>query len=329
MSVSYRLESTSKGTARVDILNDRVYTFQYPCTSKSDCTPYIVQLGPGTYNINAYGAQGGSYYNGNGGLGGFASGTLNLSKNTQVFVYVGGQGTATKIGGTQAGGYNGGGNGQYRTGSTDRYGAGGGGASDVRILGQSFNNRIIVAGGGGGSGHGWGSTNIDGNENTGGYGGGLEGGIGVVNNGNSCDADVPSTQQGPGIASYRDWRTKPDFGIAGSATDSTSDHGASGGGGGWFGGDATGCQGFSAAGGSGYVFTSISYKPSFYDILTSEYYLQDAKLTPGIWRGDGKVNIEILKVYIPKKYHFSCKLVNLGNLRIINDLTVLFNVSDQ
>lgn len=92
--------------------------------------------------ITAFGAQGGGY---NPGYGGLAEQPLTLnSGNRNLQIFVGGQG------GIPAGGWNGGGNGaQGRAASGydwDGHSAGGGGASDVRIGGS----RIMVAGGGGG-----------------------------------------------------------------------------------------------------------------------------------------------------------------------------------
>ena len=76
-------------------------------------------------------------YNISGGSGGYSYGNKNFKKGDKIYIYVGGIG------------YNGGGG-----GST--YGRSGGGATDIRINGDSIEDRIIVAGGGGGASGCWG-----------------------------------------------------------------------------------------------------------------------------------------------------------------------------
>ena len=115
-----------------------------------------VDLLPGNYKLEVWGAQGGyrsstSY----GGKGGYSVGTLNLSNVTTLYAVVGGAGNT---GGT-SGGYNGG-------GSRDSYNGGGGG-TDFRINSNSLYARVIVAGGGGSDGA---------QSNPGYYGGGTSGG---------------------------------------------------------------------------------------------------------------------------------------------------------
>ncbi len=144
-------------------------------TTSSDCPAhgsltFIYAHGPQTFTvpscvssvtIAAYGAQGNSSSMASwpGGLGGYATGTLSVSPDSNLYVYVGGQS-----------GYNGGGAGTLNGGN-------GGGESDVRIGGTAFSNWVIVAGGGGG-----GSTNgqapggAGGNGNTCSNGAGGEGG---------------------------------------------------------------------------------------------------------------------------------------------------------
>src|SRR5690606_35260377 len=110
----------------------------------------------GTYTIDAYGAKGGdvtTHYPTAGGLGGRASGDISLTAGQTIYIYVGGAGE-DRLGDHPypdctyvAGGWNGGGATSSRGNSTP-----GGGASDVRIGGQTLNDRIIVAGGGGGGG---------------------------------------------------------------------------------------------------------------------------------------------------------------------------------
>ena len=134
-----------------------------------------VTLPKGVYKLEVWGAQGGyrssSSY---GGKGGYSVGTIALTKETNVYVYVGGAG-GSSANGNAAGGFNGGGQG-YASSSSEP-GNGGGGASDIRILANSLYNRVIVAGGGGGGGEDAGDAY--------GHGGGTSGvnGSGSVSNG--------------------------------------------------------------------------------------------------------------------------------------------------
>ena len=112
----------------------------------------------GTYKIETWGAQGGSYNDEyHGGYGGYSSGIIELTQNTLLYVYVGGtnickEGTLGRIdfgynGGGAAGGEN----------WPNRNFCGGGGATDIRIENASWDNfdslksRIMVAAGGGGA----------------------------------------------------------------------------------------------------------------------------------------------------------------------------------
>ena len=103
----------------------------------------------GTYQIELWGASGGNVGPYIGGKGSYTSGYIALKKNQKLYVYVGGSGARE----TNAG-YNGGGS--IASGS-EKYGGIGGGATDIRLVGGTWNNfnglksRIMVAGGGGGA----------------------------------------------------------------------------------------------------------------------------------------------------------------------------------
>ncbi|MDX2279928.1 MAG: zinc-dependent metalloprotease family protein, partial [Saprospiraceae bacterium] len=125
---------------------------------------FTVPAGITSLSIQVFGAQGASGAGTNAGIGaqgGQATGTLSVTPGQVLNLYVGGAG----IGAT--GGYNGGANG----GSGN--GGGGGGASDIRVGGTAFSNRVIVAGGGGGGGSTGCETNAMGGN--GGAGGGVSG----------------------------------------------------------------------------------------------------------------------------------------------------------
>ncbi len=225
-------------------------------------------LKAGTHKLEVWGAQGGGIQNdssldtANGGMGGYSYGTLTLTSNTNVFIYVGGMGKSIGSG-LAEGGFNGGGA-AYGS-STGEPANGGGGASDIRINEDSLYSRVIVAGGGGGGGE-------DSGDNPG-YGGGTSGG---ASSGMSTLATQTSTGTG---------------GVFGFGANTPNDGG--GGGGGWYGGGTTngsqniptsnsGSDTSGGAGGSGYVYTSstASNYPSGVK-LNSSYYLTNASTIAG------------------------------------------------
>lgn len=231
-------------------------------------------LAKGKYTIECWGAQGG--YTG-GGNGGYSVGTIELTAETTLYIYVGGQGSIGKL---SAGGFNGGGASGYHA----SYGGSGGGASDVRIGTDSLYARVIVAGGGGG-----GFTS----SYTGGVGGGTSGSAGKGYT--TTTAGKGGTQTAGGAAGYYSTSltgTAGTFGVGGNAaTNSSSYNRATGGGGGWYGGGGTGYRNSSsyyargsggAGGGSGYVYTSDT-AASYPDgcLLNSSYYLTDASTVDG------------------------------------------------
>jgi len=226
-----------------------------------------IELTPGTYKLEVWGAQGGSY-NATyvGGKGGYSYGTLTLTEATPAYIYVGGQPeTNTNNRVVVKGGFNGGGNGYNRYyGDVYTYGQGGGGASDIRIGQDSLYARIIVAGGGSGST----------NRTSGYYGGGETSGGGVTN------YEATSTMAGMNGL----------FGSGASATTSGSNYkyGSAGGGGGWYGGGSTNTYSDTtnydtySGGGSGYVYTSTTTPdyPQGYP-LNENHFLSNADTKGG------------------------------------------------
>lgn len=227
-------------------------------------------LAPGTYKLECWGAQGGTYSGCIGGYGGYSKGTITLTKTTTVYVSVGGAGSSSST----AAGFNGGG-----TGISS--GRGGGGATDVRIGQNSLYSRVIVAGGGGGAGV------TSANANPCGCGGGEYGGDGYYNDTsgsytagqNRCGGSASQTAGGITWSTG----TQATFGQGGNA----SGYSCGGGGGGWYGGggaydsdsDSDGCWG---GGGSGYVYTSSTAKnyPNGC-LLNSTHYLTNAQTIAG------------------------------------------------
>ena len=168
----------------------------------------------GTYQLEVWGAQGGS----SGGVGGYSVGTYTLTANQKIYINIGGAGGNGVNG---AGGYNGGGRGYASTAVC----AGGGGATHIAtisgLLSTLSSNKdkiLIVAGGGGGYCESGG---------TGGVGGGIKGG-----------GSNPGTQTGGAS-----------FGLGAGVSSGCCMRG--GGGGGFYGGGhADNDKGY---GGSGYI----------------------------------------------------------------------------
>lgn len=227
-------------------------------------------LYPGSYRLEAWGAEGGyrssaSYA----GKGGYSVGTLTLTETTTAFVRAGGSGNA---GGT-SGGFNGGG----RRGTYN----GGGGASDIRIGVDDYNHRVIVAGGGGSDGapnkaggYGGGTT---GQSRTDNYGSGGLGGTQTGVSNSSWQASAPSDNVASVAGAYAG------FGFGGNGIAANSGYGGAGGGG-WYGGsgsmpDSSGDDDRGGAGGSGFVWTGANAPAGFG--LTEAHYLTNAQTIDG------------------------------------------------
>ena len=227
-------------------------------------------LKPGTYTIECWGGQGGTYSSYIGGYGGYSKGTITLTEATTVYISVGGAGSSSST----TAGFNGGG-----TGISS--GRGGGGATDVRIGQNSLYSRVIVAGGGGGAGV------TSANANPCGCGGGEYGGDGYYNDTtgsytigqNRCGGSASQTAGGITWSTG----TQATFGQGGNA----SGYSCGGGGGGWYGGGGaydsdSDSDGRWGGGGSGYVYTSSTAKnyPNGC-LLNSTHYLTNAQTIAG------------------------------------------------
>lgn len=161
--IQYKL-SKNVGTKNVTKYEDQ-YVFGYPCPDNQyDCSPYTVSLDPGRYLFEAWGARGGFDVWATGisvpGLGGYTSGILKTRRPLTVYLYVGSTSFFNSI---------------FFYKGSDIFVLGGA-SSDVRLYANktfdwsnplSLRSRIMVSGGGGGA---------EWEKNTGGNGGGLQGG---------------------------------------------------------------------------------------------------------------------------------------------------------
>ena len=281
-------------------------------------TRQSLTLIPGQYRIKCYGGDGATRYQcGKAAKGGYAEGVLNLQETKTLYAHVGssaylvGMGTSSstkdqifdnKISfNVNIGSYN-----NMQFGSMM-----GGGATDVRLYGgddatAGYMSRIIVAGGGGGQGA---------NNRYGGNGGGTSGnwynggGYGT-NNGPGSQTSTPSQSGVSGGG----------FGYNGIGTNYNDGYGGSGGNG-WFGGNGTdadvGDDDVGGCGGSGYVLTETSYKPTGY-VPDEKYWLTETVLTTGgnNVRGMTKIEIEVIKataLYIIAQDSDGYKTYNTAN----------------
>ena len=204
----------------------------------------------GYYTFEVWGAQGGHNAGANGtefhdgGKGGYASGTVYLTRNTTVYVCVGDQGAnaGSENGGWPgATGYNGGGDGNFRTNDPVHWAGQGGGATHIakndgtlREIGTT-SNLYLVAGGGGGAAY-WQDGGSGGGQ-SGNNGGGGAGYIGI-------GGDQYQGGSVPVQSSGESYVVAPGFGYGGNAGYiATGSNGqqrawAGGGGGGLYGGSA-------------------------------------------------------------------------------------------
>ena len=241
-----------------------VYPFDYVSDSDSKEQTFTAPY-TGYYQLEVWGAQGGSYSTSiNGGYGGYSTGAVYLTQGTTLYVNVGGTSTSSD------GGYNGGGDTACtRTGTI--FNVGGGGATHIAsktgvlsTLSNDINKILIVAGGGGSAYYydgGSGSLSA-----AGGSAGGFIGNKGNINT-NFCytGPDTPAsggTQSSGGTGNNGNTTMQGSFGQGGAGSAS-----GTGAGGGFYGGGGTynvGCSAEGAGGGSGYIGYSGLYNGAMY-----------------------------------------------------------------
>ena len=318
--ISYALFSFSKTSPNTielgvgKIVDPVVETQTYTYVSGTNYYIYEVPA-TGYYKLDVYGAQGGSYNESYaaGGLGGYSTGVVKLTKGDKLYVYVGGKGeygTSTTVTTVNGGGYNGGGNAAY-------HGGGGGGASDIRYFSTTpttddlvwnsttgLNSRLIVAGGGGGA-YAYSSTY----KAAGGNGGGTTGGDGsyyssnyktfIGHGGTQTSGGSDGTAQSS-TSAYTG--TAGTFGTGGNTgrAYSTSYPSNGAGGGGFYGGGgadnytSSRTRASGGGGGSGYVWTSETASNYTSSTLPTSMYLLNASTEQGKQSGNGEVIISYM-----------------------------------
>ena len=136
-----------------------VWNFDYTGGEQEFTTPCT-----GTYKLETWGAQGGNSINNYfGGYGAYATGKLNIRKDSIVYINIGGKGENSSSSGaavTTKGGYNGGGDGKNHISGSGRYVSAGGGATHMSYekgllstLSSKKESILIVSSGGSGTGY--------------------------------------------------------------------------------------------------------------------------------------------------------------------------------
>ena len=217
----------------------------------------------GTYKLETWGAQGGTYEKVVGGYGGYSSGNISLNKGETLYINAGG----TTL--DYNGGYNGGGNGSNSISSSDleminKY-LGGGGATHIALKSgllnslENFKDLILIVAGGGGGIYNYSYQKdlyVDGGS-AGGYVG--NDGKTYINEEKNPVDDIPTTggnQTTGGLGNNSSSSYAGAFGQGGNGNNRLG----TGGGGGFYGGGGSYNVGFSAesgAGGSGYIGNSL------------------------------------------------------------------------
>ena len=319
----------AKITLTRKIQDNSDFDFDYTGGKQTFTAPYS-----GVYQLEIWGAQGGSYENGTsgiGGYGGYSSGKIILSKGNQLFIYNGGTTTSGSPG------YNGGG--------SSRTVYGGGGATHVALitgllkdLQSNKESILIVAGGGGGAA---GVHEL--------YNGGSGGGF-IGNPGIGDGFGTGGTQIDGGK-----WSTKcnnaetPDgtFGLGGSGNWGAEAIGA--GGGGFYGG-ASGSgkdENSSGAGGSGYIGNPLLFEKVMYCYNCEESKEENTKTITTLAHseqprqlqakeGNGYSKITLIKRMVNNtkltlKLEFARHLYNYDisydlNYQIKNDMNTYWNI---
>ena len=233
--------------------------FDYTGTEQEFTVPQT-----GTYKIETWGAQGGSYNDIKGGYGGYSVGLIRFNAELVIYLNVGG--TTDNL----VGGYNGGGTGSSPIQNNEnvvmvnKY-LGGGGATHISdkngLLStlEKYKNNILIVSGGGGGGYYYGDRQDF--KVSGGHAGGYLGGNGNVSTNASFTPgdDIPAIGGSQISGGYGNNNTEKYSGAFGQGGSGNSYLGT-GGGGGYYGGGGTYNVGYSAesgGGGSGYIGNSL------------------------------------------------------------------------
>ena len=244
---------TKRTKCNVYFMSDIKVDFDYTGGEQTFTVPVS-----GTYKLEIWGAQGGSYSTYIGGFGSYSSGYVSLTKNMNIYLNVGSHGeTNLGLNTVSNGGYNGGGSGFSSYNNAESFGSGGGGATHIATksgllssLKNSEDSILIVAGGGGGiyvDLKTYPSYSLVSSGHAGGY-------IGNTGTSRYTSADaIASASGGTQTSGYA-------FGQGANCNGSDCRE-KSGGGGGFYGGEN---NSYCSGGGSGYIGNSLLKNKAMY-----------------------------------------------------------------
>ena len=221
---------------------------------------YYIAQKSGNYKLEAWGAQGGTVEEYQGGYGAYTTGIININKNEKIYINVGNQPKVNANNNSAPGGYNGGGAAETKS-INDIAGPGGGASSvsfksrEIKTYTEEEKNQIIMIAGAGGGAYKYLNNNY---QSSGGSAGGITGSNspwdGLCVNRSTSDGTKSNQTTGGGI-SYCGIQTYVYNGSLGQGgiigTTNPSGKWYAGGGSGYYGGGAGYAHG--ANGGSSYI----------------------------------------------------------------------------
>lgn len=168
LATDYKGNSTEKISENT-VTIDEVVNFDYATNDQGNGIEQHVDVLPGQYKLECWGAQGGNSTSQRGGYGGYSTGTYEALEKSTLYINVGGTGENCRTtSGYGYGGYNGGGNSTADGAAANNYGiASGGGATHIATVsgelsqlgsykdtaGINKSNEILIVAGGGGGGY--------------------------------------------------------------------------------------------------------------------------------------------------------------------------------
>ena len=248
-----------------------IYDFDYTGSIRSFTVPFS-----GTYQLECWGAQGGSSTY-PGGYGGYSTGLISLTKGETLYLGIGGVGTGPSASPVN-GGYNGGGSVTLSGGSS----CSGGGCTHIATVSgelkqlQANQDAVLIVAGGGGGATSYNSSWAAYSTFVGGNGGGFQ--TDNVQGGSSRFTDKTTyawgaLQTGPRDTATYSWNDRYNsVGSFGQGGDTMGENSySSAGGGGWYGGGG-GFGVAAGAGGSGYIGNSNLFDKYMvgYNVETSD-----------------------------------------------------------
>ena len=252
--------------SRLDILETATFTYTVLFSTVGSYN-WTVPYGVNFITVEMKGGSGGDFEGDGGAYGQYIKSSFTVTSGNILNLNVGGVGNdagTVGIGNNGKGGFNGGGDGGLDL-NFNFLGNGGGGATDIRIGGSTWTDRVLVAGGGAGDGLPTGENVKGGNAS---YPNGLKG------------MDVENTQGGGGgtqsEGGYGGWDSVYNYygstgilGVGGNGADGdVNSFGGAGGGGGYYGGGGGGAGGLGLGGGGGSSYSDPTYSTIFQTATT-------------------------------------------------------------